>query len=164
MTSSSDPLALSAVPAVEVGMLIRRSPADVFAALADPALTTRFWYTRSSGPMVAGAQLTWEWEMHGVCSQIRVLAMEDERRIRFEWSGYRPEAPTTVEFRFIPWDGGTYVQATESGFTGTGDEVVGFAVASKGGFTFLLSSMKAFLEHGIELGLVADAFPKGLEL
>jgi uncharacterized protein YndB with AHSA1/START domain len=34
-------LKLSRAPSVEVGMLIRRPPADVFRAFADPAVTTR---------------------------------------------------------------------------------------------------------------------------
>ena len=34
---------------VKVGMLIRRPPEDVFEAFADPAITTRFWFTKSSG-------------------------------------------------------------------------------------------------------------------
>ena len=36
---------LTTAPAVGVGMLARRPPDDVFEALADPSVTTRFWYT-----------------------------------------------------------------------------------------------------------------------
>ena len=46
-------------PAVDVGMLVRRPPDEVFEALADPSVTTRFWYTRSTGRMTEGAELTW---------------------------------------------------------------------------------------------------------
>src|SRR5262245_30422602 len=56
---------LTKSPSVNTGMLIRRCPHDVFEALADPAITTRFWYTKSSGRMEQGAELTWEWEMYG---------------------------------------------------------------------------------------------------
>jgi uncharacterized protein YndB with AHSA1/START domain len=92
---------------------------------------------------------------------VTVLEVDENRRVRFTWSGYRPERPTTVEFRFTPTpEGHTYLAVTESGFTGTADEVTGFAIDSTGGFTFLVSSVKALLEHGIELGLVGDAHPK----
>jgi len=46
-------------------MLIRRPPGDVFQALVDPAITTRFWFTKSSGELVRGATVRWEWEMYG---------------------------------------------------------------------------------------------------
>jgi uncharacterized protein YndB with AHSA1/START domain len=42
-------LELTSVPSVKVGMLIRRKPAEVFQAIVDPAVTTRIWYTKSSG-------------------------------------------------------------------------------------------------------------------
>lgn len=158
-------LELTSVPSVKVGMLIRRKPAEVFQAIVDPAVTTRIWYTKSSGKMTPGAQLTWEWEMYGVSSQVWVKEVEENRRILFTWSGYIPEHPTTVEFRFIPVPGdATYVQVTETGFTGTGDELVRFATDSTGGFTFLISSLKALLEQDVVLGLVADAHPAGLDL
>ena len=54
---------LTKAPTVDVGMLIRRPPHEVFEALADPSITTRFWYTKSTGRMAEGAELTWEWGM-----------------------------------------------------------------------------------------------------
>src|SRR5262249_36606342 len=35
------------------------------------------------------------------------------------------------------------------------------AISSTEGFTFVLSGLKAFLEHNVLLNLVADRFPKG---
>jgi hypothetical protein len=37
-------------PPTEAGMPIRRSEHTVFESLADPSGTTRFWYTKTSGP------------------------------------------------------------------------------------------------------------------
>ena len=75
-----------------------------------------------------------------------------------------PDNPTTVEFRFIPMASDTtYVEVSESGFTGTGDEVVRYVADSTSGFTFVLSALKALLEHNIALGLVLDAHPADLE-
>lgn len=39
------------------------------------------------------------------------------------------------------------------------DEIVAQALDSMGGFTFVLAGLKAFLEHGIVLNLVADHNP-----
>lgn len=162
---SSESLQLTRALSTRVGMLVRRPPETVFEALADPAQTSRIWFTRSSGRVVAGARLRWEWEMYGATTDISVLEVEENRRIRFTWSGYDPDHPTTVEFRFIPWkEETTFVQVTETGFTGDGDTQAERLAGSTQGFTFLLASLKALVEQGVELHLVADAHPAGLEV
>jgi hypothetical protein len=50
---------------------------------------------------------------------------------------------------------------TNSGFTGSGDEVVKQALDSTGGFALVMAGAKAFLEHGIALNLIADRYPDG---
>ncbi len=156
---------LKEAPAVNVGMLIRRTPHDVFEALADPAITTRFWYTKSSGRMSPGAELLWEWEMYGVAGHVSVLQVEPDRRIRFHSETDDPEHPTTVEFRFVPYESDkTYVQVSETGFRGDGDTCVARALDSTAGYTFLLSALKAALEHDITLRVIGDAHPPDLHL
>lgn len=58
---------------------------------------------------------------------------------------------------------GRFVEVEETGWTGTGDELLKFVCESTGGFTWTLAGMKAYLEHGLELDLVADRFPKNLD-
>jgi uncharacterized protein YndB with AHSA1/START domain len=163
MSTRAGKLELTRIPSVKVEMLIRRTPAEVFQAIVDPEITTRIWYSKSSGKMTPGARLRWEWEMYGASSQITVGEVEENRRVQFSWSGYIPDHPTTVEFRFVPWPGdATYVQVTETGFTGTADELTRYVTDSTGGFTFLVSELKALLEHDLVLGLVRDAHPRDL--
>jgi len=142
-------------------MGIRRPPTVVFGALVDPAITTRFWFTDSSGPMEPGAHLRWRWEMFGAEAEVVVTAFEPDRRIAFDWGGggvFR-----SVEFRFVPWgDDATHVEVSESGFEGTGDEAVAWLADSTGGFTNMLSALKAFLEHDTVLTVVADHHPADL--
>ncbi len=158
---SKNNLQLTQLPTMTVGMLIRRPPAEVFEAFVDPAVTTRFWFTHSTGKMTSGADLRWEWEMYGVSTPVSVQEVEDDRRILFTWND---DKPTTVELRFIPWENDTtYVRVTETGFAGSGDDVLAHVAASTGGFTTVLCALKALLEHGIVLTVVADHHPKGLE-
>lgn len=84
---------LTKAPSVDVGLLIRRPPHEVFEAQADPSITTRFWYTKSTGRMAHGAELTWTWEMYRVSAQVRVKEVQLARRIRFSWDGYDPAHP-----------------------------------------------------------------------
>jgi uncharacterized protein YndB with AHSA1/START domain len=156
-------LALTKSPSVKVGLLMRVGVERAFEALRDPRVTTMFWYTKSSQEMTAGAHLCWEWEMYGSSTEVDVDVVEDNRRIVFHWSGYDPTAPTCVEFRFDQrTEGSTYVEVTETGFSGDGDTVVDRVISSTQGFTFLLSSMKAYLEHGLVLHITEDAHPDRL--
>jgi uncharacterized protein YndB with AHSA1/START domain len=163
MTMSTD-LKLTRVPTAKVGMLIRGPQEAVFSAFADPEQTTRFWFTRSSGPLREGATVRWEWEMYGVATEVAVRRLEEYGAITYDWGP--DDAKTTVDMRFVPWqDDATYVQVEESGFRGSGDEVVAAALDSTGGFTMVLCAAKALLEHDIVLTVVADkAPPPGLEL
>lgn len=155
-------LQLTQIPVAKAEMLIRRPVAEVFEAFLNPTLTTKFWFTRSSGRLAPGSQVQWDWEMYDFSVQVSVKAIEEQKRILIEWSTYG--APTMVEWAFttLP-DNTTFVSITNTGFSGTGDEQVQQAIGSTEGFTLVLSGLKAFLEHNILLNLVADRFPKGLE-
>ena len=144
------------MPNVEATTLIRRSPAEVFAAFTDPAITTRFWFTKSSGPLAPGATVRWDWEMYGVGDTVVVEEFEEPRRFVLAMGG---GAGLTVEFRFTPREEGTVVTVTESGFTGSADEALAYVAGSTGGYTTALCAAKALLEHGIELRAVRDKFP-----
>ena len=155
-------LRLTQMPSVETGMLIRRPPDEVFQALVDPAITTKFWFTKSSGKLAPGANVRWDWEMYGVSADVSVKEVEEDSRILIEW-GDDTES-TTVEFRFTPWgDDTTFVEVTETGLDGDGDTLAARAAGSVGGFTIALCAMKAYLEHDVVLTAVRDRFPKGLE-
>lgn len=146
-------MTLQHAPVARAHMLIRRPVAVVFEAFVDPAVTSRFWFTRGSGRLEPGATVTWHWDMYGAAAQVAVKAVERDRRILVEW-------PTPVEWTFAPrGDDATFVTITASGFTGTDDEKVAQALDSMGGFSFVLAGCKAFLEHGVALNLVADHNP-----
>ncbi len=143
-------------------MLIRRPAGEVFGAFVDPEVTTKFWFTKSSGMLEAGRRVTWEWEMYGVSSEVEVKEIEKDKRILIEWSGYA--SPNLVEWRFVPHGkDATFVSVSNYGFRGADDEIVKEALDSTGGFTWLLAGAKAYLEHGIQLNLVADAHPAGVD-
>ena len=142
-------------------MLIRRPAAEVFEAFVNPEITTKFWFTKSTGRLEVGRRLRWEWEMHGVSSNVSVKAVEQDRRILIEWDGY--SGKETVEWTFTPYGkDSTFVGVKSWGFRGDDDAIVKQALDSTGGFTWLLAGLKAYMEHGIELNLVPDAHPKGV--
>jgi uncharacterized protein YndB with AHSA1/START domain len=142
-------------------MLIRRPVAEVFEAFINPEITSKFWFTKSSGRLEPGKQVEWNWEMYDSSTQVDVKAIEDNKRILIEWLGYG--TPTTVEWIFTPLeDGATFVSVTNAGFSGDANAVAQQAVSSTEGFTIVLAGLKALLEYNILLNLVADRFPQGL--
>ena len=149
-------MTLEKAPIAKVHMRIRRPVGDVFAAFVDPAITTKFWFTRSSGRLEPGATVRWDWEMYGVGTTVTVKEIEENKRIRIEWDD--PACP--VEWQFDSRaDETTFVSISNWGFTGTDDEKVAKAMDSVGGFSFVLAGCKALLEHGVLLNLVADHNP-----
>ena len=155
-------LQLNQVPITNTGMLIRKPVAKVFEAFVNPDITTNFWFTKSSGRLEAGKQIQWDWEMYDISISVTAKIIEPNQRIVIEWPGY--SSPTTVEWTFAPQtDEATFVNITETGFTGDGDELVKQVTASTQGFTLVLAGPKAYLEHNIRLNLVADRFPEGIE-
>jgi uncharacterized protein YndB with AHSA1/START domain len=147
---------LKNAPVVKTQMLIRKPVEDVFEAVVNPAITAKFWFTRSTGRLEAGKGVRWEWEMYGVSAEVRVKAIEPRRRILIEWGD--PPLPVEWQFSSRP-DGTTLVTISNWGFRGSDDQVVKQAIDSMGGFSFVLAGLKALLEHNVALNLVADHYP-----
>jgi len=47
-----------------------------------------------------------------------------------------------------------------TGHKGTTDELISGIRDATGGFTWILAGLKAYLEHNIQLNLIADRYPK----
>jgi uncharacterized protein YndB with AHSA1/START domain len=160
---SGNGLQLTKPPKIQTAMLIRKPSGEVFEAMVDPEITTKFWFTNSTGRLEPGADVRWAWEMYGIAVFVRVAEYEQDRRLVVEM-GEAPQS-MSVEWRFEPRDDGTtFVTVTvlESGFaTGSGDELCAWALDQMGGYAQVLAALKAWLEHGVVLSLVRDAWPDG---
>jgi uncharacterized protein YndB with AHSA1/START domain len=154
-------LRLSTAPVAKAEMLIRRPVADVFEAFVDPAVTSKFWFSRGSGRLEPAKQVDWHWDMYGFSVPVTVKAVEPNKRIVAEWPG--EDGPTTIEWTFTARpDRTTFVSIANSGFSGTADDMVRQALDSTEGFTFVLAGLKALLEHNVRLNLVQDRHPDGI--
>lgn len=145
-------------PVVKAEMNIRKPIDEVFMAFINPEKTTKFWFTKSSGKLELGKHIRWDWEMYGVSTNVYVKQLEENKRIVIEWE--EPYGYSIVEWTFTPRNGQeTFVSITNTGFQGDGDEMVAQALDSMEGFTIVLCGLKAYLEHGISLNLIADKVP-----
>jgi uncharacterized protein YndB with AHSA1/START domain len=130
-------------PIAEIEMVIRKPVDQVFNALIDPAITTQFWFTKSTGKLAA---------------HVDVKEIDRHKRILIEWDSYVGRTPVEWEFGARP-DGTTKVTIKNWGFRG--ENVVSQTVDATQGFSFMLAALKAWLEHHIRLDLVADKNPDG---
>ncbi|KPE50671.1 SRPBCC family protein [Chryseobacterium indologenes] len=141
---------------VEAQMLIRKPVEDVFEAFINPAVTTRFWFTKSTGKLEEGKTVTWEWEMYGVSSDLKTLQIIPNQLIKTIWG----DPSTNVDYEFRVMEKGTLVVIKSYGFSQTGEELLRQVNDNTGGFTTVLDGCKAYLEHGINLNLIEDKFPQ----
>lgn len=137
-------------------MLIRKPAKEVFNAFIDPAITTKFWFTKSSGKLEAGQTVTWEWEMYQAATQVSVKEIIPHQKISTQWG----KPATTVDYEFTAVDeNSTYVEIKNYGFNLDPDEMIKAVMDNTGGFTTVLDGAKAYLEFGLQLNLVGDKFP-----
>ncbi len=143
------------------GMLIRRPAGEVFEAFVNPDVTTQFWFTKGSGRLEEGKTVTWTWGQFGVSADITVTNIELNELIQFQWpSGEEESAFRTVELSFeSKREGTTFVQVVESGFDKNDDQLINQIAGQTEGWTLVLSALKAWLEHGINLNLISDHKP-----
>ncbi|WP_437372642.1 SRPBCC family protein [Maribacter litoralis] len=144
------------IPIVECQMMIRKPISQVFQAFVDPTITTKFWFTKSSGKLEKGSTITWQWEMYNVSTKVSVKDIIENEKISTEWG----EPATTVDYEFKALSNDTtYVVIKNYGFDQTGNDLIQAINDNTGGFTTVLDGLKAYLEFGIELNLVRDKFP-----
>jgi uncharacterized protein YndB with AHSA1/START domain len=133
-----------------VRLKIRKPPAEVFAAVVDPAALSRYFIESASGPMVAGTTLMWKFAEAPVAFPVRIVEVSEDARIVIEWTAAAGH-DTRAEIDFEALNANeTMVLVTESGWPA--DET-GLAAshANAGGWMHMLSCLKAWLEYGINL-------------
>lgn len=141
---------------VETQLMIRKPVQEVFQAFIDPGITTKFWFTKSTGKLEEGKTVTWEWEMYNVSAQVLTKQIIPNTLIATEWGN----PATNVDYAFTAISPEqTLVVIKNYGFNLSGDALIAAIKDSTGGFTSVLDGCKAWLEHAIELNLVLDKFP-----
>ncbi|EPG40943.1 SRPBCC family protein [Acinetobacter colistiniresistens] len=141
---------------IETQMLIRKPATQVFAAFIDPEITSKFWFSASTGKLEQGKTVEWTWEKYQVSTNVKVTKIISNELIQIQWG----EPSSTVDFIFEAInDDQTYLRIQNYNIPLQGDELIAFIIDNTGGFTTVVDSLKAYLEHGIQLNLVQDKFP-----
>jgi len=148
------------MPTAQAQLLIRTEVSKVFNAFIDPEITKEFWFTKASGKLEENKELIWTWEVHNISTKVIATEIIQNQKIKFNW--YTADKPTsvTIDFTSLKPDE-TFVTVVHSGFEQTGNELREVIKDSTSGFTIVLDGLKAYLEYGINLNLIADKYPKG---
>ena len=139
-------------PVVDVSMLVRRPATQVWEAFVDPKQIRQFWLAESSARLTVGATAHWVFKVKGSETDVEVVESDPGRLLLLR--GMRDNC-SGIEFD----DRGdaTLVRVYLDGFDG--EDAAGQAIDAVSGFTLVLSSLKIWLEHGIDSQLMYDRFP-----
>ena len=148
-----------------VAARIARPVEEVFEAVSDPAKLSAYFTTGGAkGRLETGATVTWDFADYPGAFPVHVVDVVPNERIVLEWEATEGESPnveggsledagynTTVTMSFKALeDGRTLVEIAEEGWRPT----PGALKSSYGncqGWSQMLCSMKAWLEHGVNL-------------
>ena len=109
-----------------------------------------------------GREVRWAWEMYSIDIPVTVIAVEPASAAGRRVAGAGRSDDRGMDLRGAArWT--TFVRITNSGFAGDGDALVQQVTDSTQGFSLVLAGLKALLEHGVRLNLVADRYPAGIE-
>jgi uncharacterized protein YndB with AHSA1/START domain len=137
----------------KVQIKVQRPIAAVFDAVYDPEkLSGYFTNGGSSGPLDAGATVEWRFADNPgaspIAGAVSVVDMVRDERIIVEWQG-APDHDTRVEFEFEgTGPDETIVRISESGWR---EADLAQSYNNCFGWSFMITALKAYVEHGINL-------------
>lgn len=133
----------------KVQMGILRSASEIFEAIVNPELMTRYFISGSTGKMESGKTLMWTWTDYEGEHEIKVGKIEKDKVVSFEWSGSGVNCVVVITLEPKESDK-TLVMITESEWPAD-YKGANQCMGQVEGWTHFLMCMKAYLEYGIDL-------------
>ena len=132
---------------VQLGIL--KTASEIFEAIVNPEVMTKYFISGSTGKMESGKTLTWTWTDYEGEHEVKVGKIEKDKVVSFEWegSGLNCVVVITLESKGIDK---TLVKITESEWPAD-YKGANQCMGQVEGWTHFLMCMKAYLEHGIDL-------------
>ena len=134
---------------------ISKTPHETYEAVADPEQLSHYFTTGGArGRLEAGAEVTWDFADFPGRFPVEVVENIQDEKIVIRWEGSDDsvDTGTTTTFEFTPVDDGarTLVTITEKSWKLTEGGAHG-AFGNCMGWTGMLSALKVWIEHGINL-------------
>lgn len=143
---------------------VAKPVAEVFEAVVDPKRLSGYFTTGGAkGRLEPGATVWWSFHDFAGEFPVEVIEVEQNKRIVLEWAAHEGDATdgdagaksagysTRVTMEFAPLDNGrSLVTIAEEGWRET-PKALRASYGNCHGWTQMLCSLKAYLEHGINL-------------
>ncbi|MGW7889342.1 SRPBCC domain-containing protein [Staphylococcus xylosus] len=115
---------------------------NVFEAFVNPNQIGGFWFSSSSERWEQGKTITLCYEEYNAELEVQIGSIENNKSIEFIWGNH----PVTIEFEGIGES--TVVTTIEKDFdTQDVEQLLG----QKEGWVYMLSCLKAYLEHNVSI-------------
>lgn len=138
-------------------MGILKPLSEVFDAVADNNKMNKYFISNGSGRLESNKKITWRWDDYDATHDIKVIKVEPDKYISFNWDVGNVETLTEIFFEKRT-DNLTLVKITEKDWA-LDFESVNHLMGQTEGWTHFLCCLKAYVEHGIDLragGVVRD--------
>jgi uncharacterized protein YndB with AHSA1/START domain len=147
---------------IEQNIHIAATPQKVYNGIILPEQMSNYFISESTGVMKEGETLTWKFPEFDLTFPVRIGKMEENKYISFRWDDF-DGTETLVEIRITEKKPGlSFIEITESGREDN-EAGITWLGRNSGGWGNFLASLKAWLEHGINLrknAFSADQFPE----
>jgi len=134
---------------VKVRMGISKPASEIFEAIVNPELMSKYFISASTGKMESGKTLTWSWPDFDGDIQIKVGKVEKDKVVSFEWNGSGNNCVVVITLEAKD-ENKTLVIINESEWPAD-YKGAKQCMGQVEGWTNFLCCLKAYLEYGINL-------------
>lgn len=129
-------------------MKIVKPVAEVFEALVDPAKMSNYWFSSGSGRWEQGKTVTLRYEEYDAQVDIKVLEIEENRKIVFQWGPAGEQSVVTITLHELD-PATTKIEVNEEVSRENEDELIHYVIGNKEGWVYMLTCLKGYLEFGV---------------
>ena len=130
----------------EASLQILKPIKDVFEAIVNSTVLTKYFISESNGDLKEEKDLQWKFPEFETKFPITSVSIKEYKSISFVWD---PETVVTIKLEEFS-DHSTIVKVEESGKEWN-EENLKWLISNVGGWANFLACMKAYLEYGIQL-------------
>jgi uncharacterized protein YndB with AHSA1/START domain len=134
---------------IKVAIHIQKPVHDVFEAIVDPELMSKYFILKGSARLEEGAIIRWEFPELEYQFMIRVSKIKDDKNISFYWADIKGPL-TLVEIKLTEENGTTFVRISEKERKNSPSGIKWLKQNTEGWANFL-ACLKAYLEYGVNL-------------
>lgn len=139
----------------KASLQIQKPASEVYEAIVNPEIMTKYFISESSGRMEEGVELLWKFPEFPDRYPVAKFHLEENKSVSFVWD---PETIVTFTLEEQA-DNSTVVRVSEDG-KALNEENLEWVIQNTGGWSAMLNCMKAYLEYGIQLRKGAYEFMK----